>query len=289
MTKNVLLNGKGKKALQNFWLYFFLVLYALFILLPFYIMLISSFKHQSETLGNFTWWPKEGFTLEGYRNALKKVGSSTAIWEGLFNTLWIVIPPTLLGLFTSSLSAFAFSKMRFRGKKVMYAMMMATMVLPGIVTLVPSYIIWDFLGITQTASFIPLFIPGMFGAAACVFFMRQFFFGIPDELIEAAKIDGLGYFGIFIKVMVPLSTPALLAQGILGFVGGYNDYFGPLIYLKTDYQTLQVALSFFPDSFPGNWPSILAANVIAILPTLIIYIAAQKYFIEGVATAGLKG
>jgi multiple sugar transport system permease protein len=251
-------------------------------------MLISSVKKQEETIGGFTWWPNLGFSWNGYANVFKKVASSTSIVEGFFNTLWIIIPPTLIGLFSSSLAAYAYAKLQFRGKKVMYAVLMATMMVPSIVTLVPSYILWDYLGITQTAPFIPLMIPGMFGSAACVFFMRQFFCGIPNELIEAAKIDGLGYFGIFIQIVLPLSVPALLSQGILGFVGGYNDYFGPLIYLTTDYQTLQIALSVFSDRYVGDWPSILAANVVAILPTVLIYIAAQKYFIEGVATSGLK-
>lgn len=278
----------GKKTARLIVVYALLVLYALFILVPFYIIIISSVKRQEETIGAFTWWPRLGMTLEGYANVFKKVSSSTSIPEGFLNTLWIIIPPTCLGLFTSSLAAYAYAKLRFRGKNFMYGCMMATMMVPGIVTLVPSYIIWDYLGITVTAPFIPLMIPGMFGAAACVFFMRQFFYGIPNELVEAAQIDGLGFFGIFLRVILPLAVPALLAQGILGFVGGYNDYFAPLIYLKTDYQTLQIALNVFADRYSGNWPSILAANVVAILPTVIIYIVAQKYFIEGIATSGLK-
>ena len=119
--------------------------------------------------------------------------------------------------------------------------------------------------------------------------MRQAFFAIPDSIIEAAKIDGLGPFQCFLRIVLPLAKPALLAQGILGFVGGYNDYFGPLIYLKSDYQTLQIAVSIFSDRYSGDWPSILAANVIAIIPTVLIYIFAQKYFIEGITAGGEKG
>ena len=270
-------------------IYFGLISYALFVLFPFAIMLISSFKYKEETIGAFTWWPEMGFTLRGYINALGKVASSTSIVEGFFNTLWIIIPPTVIGLLVSSLSAFAFAKLRFRGKKVMFGLLIATMMVPGIVTLVPSYIIWDYLGVTANAPFIPLMIPGMFGAAACVFFMRQAIFAIPDSIIEAAKIDGLGTFGCFTRIVLPLVKPALLAQGILGFVAGYNDYFGPLIYLKSDYQTLQIAVSIFSDRYSGDWPSILAANVIAIIPTILIYIFAQKYFIEGITAGGEKG
>lgn len=252
-------------------------------------MLISSFKHRFETIGEFKWLPQNGISLEGYKSVFEKVSSSTSIIEGFFNTLWIIIPPTILGLLVSSLSAYAFTKLRFRGKKVMFGMLIATMMVPGIVTLVPSYIIWDYLGVTAKAPFIPLMIPGMFGAAACVFFMRQAFYAIPDEIIEAAKLDGLNEINIFFRIMLPLAKPALLAQGILGFVAGYNDYFGPLIYLKSDYQTLQIAVATFSDRFSGDWPAILAANVIAILPTILIYIFAQKYFIEGIAHSGVKG
>ena len=280
---------KRKETLRKIIIYSGLVLFALFVLVPFAIMLISSLKHKEETIGSFTWWPELGVTLRGYVNAFEKVASSTSIIEGFFNTLWIIIPPTLVGLLTSTLSAYAFAKLRFRGKKVMFGLLIATMMVPGIATLVPSYIIWDYLGVTVDAPFVPLMIPGMFGAAACVFFMRQSISAIPDSIIEASRIDGIGTFGCFVRIVLPLIKPALLAQGILGFVGGYNDYFGPLIYLKSDYQTLQIAVSVFSDRYSGDWPSILAANIVAIIPTVLIYIFVQKYFIEGITAGGEKG
>ena len=280
---------KRKELVRKSIIYFGLGLFALFVLFPFAIMLISSFKHKEETIGSFTWWPEMGFTLDGYKNAFEKVASSTSIVEGFFNTLWIVIPPTVIGLMTSTLAAYAFAKMRFRGKNVMFGLLIATMMVPGIATLVPSYIIYDYLGITVSAPFFPLIVPGMFGAAACVFFMRQAIFAIPDSVIEASRIDGIGPFGCFVKIVLPLVKPALLSQGVLGFVGGYNDYFGPLIYLKSDYQTLQIAVSVFSDRYSGDWPSILAANVVAIIPTVLIYIFVQKYFIEGITAGGEKG
>ena len=280
---------RRKEWLRKLIIYSGLVLFALFVLFPFAIMVISSLKHKEETIGGFTWWPKMGLTLRGYANAFKKVASSTSIIEGFFNTLWIIIPPTLVGLLTSTLSAYAFAKLRFRGKKVMFGLLIATMMVPGIATLVPSYIIWDYLGVTVDAPFVPLMIPGMFGAAACVFFMRQSISAIPDSIIEASRIDGIGTFGCFVRIVLPLIKPALLALGILGFVGGYNDYFGPLIYLKSDYQTLQIAVSVFSDRYSGDWPSILAANIVAIIPTVLIYIFVQKYFIEGITAGGEKG
>ena len=280
---------RRRELLRKLVIYCGLGLFALFVLFPFAIMLISSFKYKEETIGAFTWWPKMGMTLRGYVNAFEKVASSTSIIEGFFNTLWIIIPPTVIGLMTSTLSAYAFAKMRFRGKEVMFGLLIATMMVPSIATLVPAYIIWDYLGITVTAPFVPLMIPGMFGAAACVFFMRQSINAIPDSVIEASRIDGIGPFGCFVKIVLPLIKPSLLAQGVLGFVGGYNDYFGPLIYLKSDYQTLQIAVSVFSDRYSGDWPSILAANIVAIIPTILIYIFVQRYFIEGITAGGEKG
>ena len=280
---------RRKELLRKTIIYAGLILFSLFVLFPFAIMMISSFKHKEETIGSFTWWPKMGFTLQGYENAFEKVASSTSIVEGFFNTLWIIIPPTIIGLLVSTLAAYAFAKLRFRGKKVMFGLLIATRMVPGIATLVPSYIIWDYLGVTVDAPFVPLMIPGMFGAAACVFFMRQAIFAIPDSVIEASRIDGIGPFGCFVKIVLPLVKPALLSQGVLGFVAGYNDYFGPLIYLKSDYQTLQIAVSVFSDRYSGDWPSILAANVVAIIPTVLIYIFVQKYFIEGITAGGEKG
>jgi multiple sugar transport system permease protein len=131
-------------------------------------------------------------------------------------------------------------------------------------------------------------IPGMFGAAACVFYLRQFFMGIPSETLEAARLDGVGYFGMFFKMMLPLSVPALIAQGVLGFVGGYNDYLGPMLYVSsTEFATLQVVLSQFT-SQKSEQNIQMACTVIALLPTVVIYLVAQRYFIEGIAVSGLK-
>ena len=209
------------------------------------------------------------------------------MWLGLLNTLLIVLPPTIIGLFTSSLAAYAFAKLRFKSKNFLFSVLLATMMIPGTIMLTPSYLLYDKIYWTGTA--FPLMIPGMFGAAACVFFMRQFYMGIPTDLIEAAKLDGMGYFGIFFKIMVPLSVPALLAQGILGFIGGYNDYFGPYLYLTDPTMyTLQIALNSFQGTYASKWPTMMAGAVCALIPTLLIYILAQKYFIQGIATAGMK-
>lgn len=297
MTENALKTYKheskpsAKSIVAKTAIYLGLILFALWILIPFYIVVITSFKTRIEAQSpEFTLWSKDGFHWDGYIEVLGyKAGYSSipVVWLGLLNTLLIVLPPTVIGLFTSSLAAYAFAKLRFKSKNFLFSVLLATMMIPGTIMLTPSYLLYDKIYWTGTA--FPLMIPGMFGAAACVFFMRQFYMGIPTDLIEAAKLDGMGYFGIFFKIMVPLSVPALLAQGILGFIGGYNDYFGPYLYLTDPTMyTLQIALNSFQGTYASKWPTMMAGAVCALIPTLLIYILAQKYFIQGIATAGMK-
>ncbi len=297
MTENALKTYKqetkssAKRIVAKTAIYLGLILFALWILIPFYIVIITSFKTRIEAQSpEFTLWPKDGFHWDGYNEVLTyKAGGEgmPVVLRGFLNTLIIVLPPTILGLLTSSLAAYAFAKLRFKAKNFMFSVLLATMMIPGTIMLTPSYLLYD--KIYWTGTPLPLMIPGMFGAAACVFFMRQFYMGIPTDLIEAAKLDGMGYFAMFFKIMVPLSVPALLAQGILGFIGGYNDYFGPYLYLTDPaWYTLQIALNSFKGTYSSNWPTMMAGTIVALLPTLLIYILAQKYFIQGIATAGMK-
>ena len=283
-------NARIKRIVSKVLIYLVLILFALWILAPFSIVLTTSFKPEAESADlDFSFWPKN-WTTAPYRDVFTYnpygEGMSVVV-RGFMNTLIIVIPPTLLGLFCSAMSAYAFAKLRFKGKNFLFSLLLLTMMIPGTIMLTPSYMVYSMINWVDTP--LPLMIPGMFGAATCVFFMRQFYAGIPTSLIEAAKLDGMGYFRIFWRIMVPLSVPALLAQGILGFIGGYNDYFGPLLYLQDpDWYTLQIALNSFQGTYSFNNSAMMAGSVIALLPTLVIYIIAQKYFIEGIATSGMK-
>lgn len=284
--------AKTKRIVGKVLIYLALVIFAIWILAPFSIVIITSFKTwQEATDPEFSFFPKE-FTFQGYKEVFTYTASTgdfqmPVMLRGFINTLIIVIPPTILGLFCSAISAYAFAKLRFKGKNLLFGFLLLTMMIPGTIMLTPSYMIYDMIGWTNTP--LPLMIPGMFGAATCVFFMRQFYSGIPTELIEAAKLDGMGYFKIFWKIMVPLSVPALFAQGLLGFIGGYNDYFGPYLYLQDpEWYTLQIALKSFQGSYSSNVPTIMAGSIVALIPTLVIYAVAQNYFIEGIATSGMK-
>lgn len=288
-------NYKKSKASQiaaKVLIYFVLILYAVIIVFPFSIILVTSFKTwQDSSSLTFEWIPANGFTLEGYKEVFSfRANPDSALptlVRSFINTVLYIIPPTVIGLFTSSMAAYAFAKLKFRAKNVMYSILLATMMIPGTITIAPQFSIYDAIQWVDTP--LPLMIPGMFGAAACVFFMRQFFSGIPDSLVEAAKLDGESYIGIFFRIMVPLSVPALLAQGLLGFIGGYNDYFNPLIYLQSsELQTLQVALRTFSTVYALKPSIVMAGTVVALVPMLIIYFFAQDYFIEGIAASGLK-
>lgn len=274
--------------------YIVLTVLALFILLPFYVLLISSFKPGAEAMSiPFTWWPAGGkLDFSGYTEALfadKSGGGQgmSSLARGFINTMIISLPSTVCGLFISAFAAYAFAKIKFRGRNVLFYCLLITMMIPGIIMLSPSYMIYDNLYLTDT--FFPLIVPGMFGSAMCVFFLRQFFMQIPDDIIEAAKMGGMNHFTIFWKIMVPLSAPALISQGILGFVAGYNDYFGPLIYLQSpENYTLQISLRFFMSTYTNNQQALYAGAVIALIPTVFIFIICQRFFVKGITMTGIK-
>jgi multiple sugar transport system permease protein len=280
-----------KKISENILMYFLLVLVSIVVLFPFYAILVTSFKTFGEAAGEFTWWPKE-FTTEAYSFILGGNNFDVSLIRSFINTLIIVIPSMLVGLFVSAMSAYTFSKRNFAGRELLFSWLIATMMLPSVITMMPQYLIFSAIGWVDTPW--PLMIPGMFGSATCIFFLRQFMRGIPTYLIEAAQIDGMNHFKIFIKIIIPLSVPALMAQGILWFIAGYNDYMGPLIYLfDPAMETLQLTLARFAgsasESGGQNIPAVLAGSVLTLAPLLIIYILAQKFFISGIAVSGIKG
>ena len=279
-----------QKVLSKVGIYSGLIFAALCILAPLYVVVITSFKTKAEAMDpSFTFWPKE-FDLHGYIEVFSyKSGSDEipSVIRGFINTMIICIPTAFVGTLMSALAAFAFSKMRFKSKNVLFTTLLVTMMIPGTISMIPSYIIFDEIGWTD--SFLPLIIPGLFGSASCVFFMRQFFFSIPNELMECSQIDGLGNIGIFLRVILPLSVPALIAQFLLSFVGTYNAYLSPLIYLQSpDKYTLQIALNFFRGTYQTDWAVVMAGAAISLMPTMVLFLFGQKYFIDGIATTGLK-
>ncbi|WP_308637645.1 carbohydrate ABC transporter permease [Paenibacillus silvisoli] len=264
--------------------YLFLISGSLVMAVPFLWMLSTSLKEEGVIFEMPPKWIPEPFEWSNYAFVLGEAN----LLHGFMNTLIIVIPTTIIGLFTSALAAYAFARIQFPARNTLFVMLLATMMIPGVVTMIPTFILYKSIGWID--SWLPLMVPGMFGAAAAVFFIRQFFMTIPSELEDAAIMDGLNPLQIFIKIMLPLSKPALVAQGIFGFLGGYNDFLGPLIYINSPEKfTLQLVLASFQGMYNAQWTYIMAGSVLALIPTVLLFFFAQRYFVEGVTLTGMKG
>ncbi|MBP7793043.1 MAG: ABC transporter permease subunit [Candidatus Goldbacteria bacterium] len=207
----------------------------------------------------------------------------------LLNTIIITVFGLLGVLLSSTLVAYAFARFRFPGRDVLFMIMISTMMIPVQVTMIPMFILFKYLGWIDT--FAPLIVPTFFGGGAFnIFLMRQFFMTIPYELDDAAKIDGCNYFQIFSIILLPLVKPALATVAIFGFVYNWNDFLNPLIYLNsTSNYTLALGLQTFTTMYGTEYNLMMAASTIVLLPILIVFFFGQRYFIEGVATSGLKG
>lgn len=275
-----------------------LVVYTLFLFFPILTVLLTSFVPSEElaTSKDFIWWPKN-FTLEAYKSiflydSYVDLVGVPGLLLGLFNTLWLTLIPLLIGLVMAGFSAYAFSKMNFPFKEKLFKFSIIIRSVPLGAFGVISYVFYSAIGWTGEAGYLPLLIPGMFGSIGTMFFLRLFFDGIPNSLIEAATLDGAGFFQCFSKIMMPLAKPAFIAQFIFGFVAGYNSYMGPMLYLQNQekFVTLQLYLSQIRGLFPnaGSENIYCAAAILGMLPLVIIYCLLQKYFIEGVSAGGVK-
>lgn len=275
-----------------------LIVYTIFLFFPVATVLLTSFVPSDElaTSTDFIWWPKE-FTLEAYKtifvyDSYIDLMGMPGLLLGFINTMWLTLIPLLIGLVMAGFSAYAFSKMDFPLKEQLFKFSVIIRSVPLGAFGVISYVFYSAIGWTGELGFLPLLIPGMFGGIGTMFFLRLFFDGIPTSLIEAATLDGAGFFQCFFKIMFPLAKPAFIAQFIFGFVGGYNSYLGPVLYLQNqpEFVTLQLYLSEIRSLFPtaGSENIYCAAAILGMLPLVIIYCFMQKYFIEGVSAGSVK-
>ena len=205
------------------------------------------------------------------------------------NTITIEIFVVVGTVVSSTLSAYGFSRLRWKGRDAVFAVLMTTMMLPGAVTLIPAFIIWSEIGLVNT--FAPLTVPAWFGGGMFnIFLLRQFFRGLPRDLDDAAMLDGASPLRILWDVIIPLSRPALITVGIFSFLTTWNDFLGPLIYLNDDRKyTLALGLSQFKGQYTSEWGLLMAASTLVLLPVLVLFFIAQRYFVEGIAVTGLKG
>ena len=259
---------------------------AAIILLPFFWMISTSLKQPAEVYLSPPIWIPSPPQFENYVTALTRVRFHIYA----LNTAIIVSTVMLGTMLSCTFAAYGFARLRAPGRDLIFMLVLATLMLPGAVTLVPTYLMFNAIGWINT--FLPLIVPAYFGSAFFIFMLRQFYLTIPVELEEAARIDGAGVYRIWWSIIVPLSRPVLATVAVFTFVGTYNDFFNPLIYLSRDEQrTIAVALSYFSGS-PRIGPQMhlmMAAVAASIVPPMVLFLGAQRYFVRGIVLSGIKG
>ncbi len=267
--------------------YVVLTAVALMIVFPFLYALLLSFKTGSDVFGTNIF--PEKFVIRNYKTVLSD--SDIRLFGGLLNSILYALPPCLIGVMTSTMAAYALSRLHFKGRDQIFAVLFATICIPGVITLIPSYIMFAKL-YGWVDSPLPLIIPGMCGSVTVIFFLRQFLLGLPKELDEAGIIDGLSKGGVFFRIIMPLSWPAMLAQFLLAFNAGYNDFMGPLLYIGSNKSlyTVQLTVYSMASANVKQMEKIMAACVITLLPSIVMFTFAQKYFLgSSISVEGLKG
>lgn len=265
---------------------FLLVTGSLVFLLPFYTSLAMSLKTPEELATTAAWsWPKN-VTYANYTEVL--TNPNVNFLRLFWNTVIVAGLATIGVILSSSLVAYAFAKMRFPGKDRLFILLLSTMMLPAIVTMIPTYFLFKELGWINT--FLPLVVPAFFGGGAFnIFLLRQFFMGIPRELEEAAQIEGAGHWTIYSKIIMPLSGSALATVGIFCFIYNWKDFMGPLVYLNDpEKQTLEIGLSTYNSLRAEQWHLLMAGSVMVTIPLIVMFLMGQRYFVKGMAMTGLK-
>lgn len=260
--------------------------------LPFFWLVTTSLKPDAQIFSQPLAWPRP-VQWENYPRSLEFLEKALPVGTryGLLflgNTLYVTALSLAAVLFSSSLVAYSFARLRWPGRDALFVVLLATMMLPAAVTMIPTFLIYRHLGWVDTLR--PLWFGGLFGGAFNVFLLRQFFLTIPNDLEDAAKIDGCGYFTIYWRIMLPLIKPALAALAILHFMGTWNDFMGPLIYISSpELMTGSYALQLFRSAHSAEWALLTAAATLWTIPVLLLFFFTQRYFIQGITLTGIKG
>ncbi|GAA2110434.1 carbohydrate ABC transporter permease [Streptomyces synnematoformans] len=253
------------------------------VLIPFIWMISSSLKRDNQVLTVPIQWIPEEFRWSNY----SEIWDEIPMLQYLKNSAYLAVVVTFLQVLTGSFAAYGFAKIRFPGRDALFLGYIGTIAVPWQAYMVPQYIMMDDAGLTNT--FWAIILIQAFSAFG-VFLMRQYYMSIPDELVEAARIDGLSEYRIYWRIMLPLSKPALASLALLTFVNTWNDYMGPFIYLSSnDLWTVQLGLRSFIGLYDARYAMIMTGAVLSVLPVVVIFLLGQRYFIRGIATTGLKG
>ncbi len=282
--KTVFRSKRRNEIAAKIVIYLILLLITAAMIVPFLWMLSASIKSDREVfqMNPFVWIPEQ----PKWDNYIK-IWTKIPMLKFVENTVILTLVVTFLQLLTSSFAAYSFAKLEFKHKNKLFLAYIATIAMPWQVYMVPQFIMMRNMGLNdKLLAMICLQAFSAFG----VFMMKQFYEGIPSELCEAARIDGMSEYKIYAKIMLPLSKPALSTLTIFTFVNTWNDYLGPLIYLKTESKkTIQLGLKMFIGQYSSEYGLIMAGSVLSLIPVIIMFLCLQKYFVEGVASTGLKG
>jgi multiple sugar transport system permease protein len=285
--------GKTSGRAGELLIHFALIAVCALAVIPLLWMVSTSLKSLEATMAYPpTFWPRP-VQWHNYLDVFRYEKTNFLLWTR--NTLVIAVLGVTGTTLSSALVAYGFAKLRFRGRGLLFAVMLSTMMVPFPVTMVSLFTefkwLGDHTGMAWIGTFKPLWVPAWFGSAFSIFLLRQFFMTIPMELSEAARIDGCSELGIFWRIILPLARPALTVVALFAFMGIWNDFLGPLVYLQRPEQfTLSLGLQNFQSQAGGTpWHLLMAASALVILPVLLLFFVAQKTFIEGIATTGIKG
>ena len=280
------MSSKTAQLLQRLCLYVLLLAGAVVFILPFVWMLSTSLKPLNETMTVPPRWLPSHIQWDNYPRAIEEM---KMFWRYTGNTVYLCAMTVIGTVLSSALAAYGFSRIEWRGRDKVFVLVLATMMIPFPVVMVPLYTLFRELG--WIGSFKPLWVPSFMAGAFNVFLLRQFFLTLPKELSEAAKIDGASEWQIFCQVVLPLAKPALIVVALFQFMATWNDFLGPLIYLtdQSDF-TLALGLQAYQSREGGtDWHYLMAASTLVVLPVVVLFFFTQRYFVEGIATTGGKG
>ena len=276
---------RNQRIIKRVLIYTILIVVAIIVLLPLVWMLSTSFKPKAQWFTREIEWIPRTFTWENYTRIFSNPSTPIATW--FLNSVIIATITTVLTLIVDALAAYAYARLEFPGRKVLFALLLSTLFLPGVMFLVPNFITVFRLDLLNT--FPGVFLPALAGVFG-VFFLRQFFESIPRDLEEAAQIDGASTFQIFWSIVLPLSKPALATLGIITFLASWNDFLWPLLVLRDRaLQTLPPGLRTLQGAYTAEYGQMMAGATIAAIPVLLLYLFMQRYIVESVASTGLKG
>ncbi len=274
---------KTKNGIKAISLYILIIVTVLLTIMPFIWMVSTSLKAEGEIFTETLEFIPKKPTIVNYVDLFKKVDFA----RPFINSVVITIGTILLSLFINSFAAYAFSKINFPGREKLFTLLLMTMMIPGQVTMLPSFLILKNLGLLN--NYLGLIIPAS-ASVFSIFLLRQFMIGIPDELLEAARIDGCSEFKIYWKIMLPLCKPVIATLIIFGFMNAWNAFLWPLIVmLDESMYTLPIALANLNGQYDTAWGLLMAGSVVVVLPVIIVFLIMQKQYIKGIATSGIKG